>query len=398
MSSTRAAVALLLLASCSSEVPTPTGKSLDLAGRSTAFAFKLHGELLRANAGRNVVVSPASVLFAMSMAASGARGETGEEMLAALELKGWTREDLNASCAQLLRWLEGGEPGVRLDVANSAWLHRSHPFEPSYVKTLENDYRAQARAVPFDAKTLEAINEWVRDRTRGKIAGAGPRNFGPNDKLFLINAVYFKGNWKDKYEKSRTVEQPFHLAGEKTKMLPFMRRTARYDYAEAAGYQAVRIPYGEKGRMAFYVFLPKPGVSLSGLHDRLAALGPKWTSEFGSSMVQLELPRFKQEFEAQLETVLTMLGMKKAFANGQADFTGMSPKGRELSIDKVYHKTYVDVNEEGTEAAAVTTVAVGAKAAEPAKPVVFKVDRPFFCAIADDTTGAILFTGSIVEP
>src|SRR5436190_6563659 len=125
---------LLLLASCSSEVPEPTGKTKELAAASSAFAFKLHGEALRQNEGKNVFISPASILFALSMAASGAAGETRDEMLSALELKGWKREDLDASCGALLRWLRRGEPGVRLDVANSAWLRQGYPFDPAYFK------------------------------------------------------------------------------------------------------------------------------------------------------------------------------------------------------------------------------------------------------------------------
>ena len=396
MSPSRAVCLVLLLASCSSEVPPPTGKVLDLGSRSAAFAFRFHGEMLRRNEGRNVFVSPASVLFALSMATSGARGETAEEMLSALELKGWKREDLDAACAGLLPWLEGGEPAVQLNVANSAWMRQKYPFEPSYVKTLETDYHAQARAVDFDdPKTLDVINRWVQDRTQGRIAKAGPDRIEPLDALFLINAVYFKGGWTRKFEKALTHDQPFKLGNGKTKTLPFMRRKARYSYAETTDYQAIQIPYGEKGRTAFYVVLPREGMSLRQLHDQLAAKGSKWNVDLIMHEVDLELPRFKLEFGAELRPVLSEMGMKKAF--GRADFTGMSPRGRELYVSAVHHKTYVDINEEGTEAAAVTTVGVGAKSAEFEK-FVLKVDRPFFCAIVDHTTGTILFTGSIVEP
>jgi serpin B len=396
MSSTRALCAVLLLASCSSEVPEPTGKTKDLAAVSTAFAFKLHGEALRQNEGKNVFVSPASVLFALSMAVSGAAGETRDEALAALELKGWKREELEAACSSLLRWLEEGEPGVRLDVANSAWLRQDYPFEPAYSRSLETAYRAQAQMEDFgDPRTLEKMNRWVKDQTRGKIADAGPRAIERTDVLFLINAVYFKGGWHRKFETSATREQPFHGADGTTKSLPFMRRTGRFRYSETSGFQALRIPYGEKDRMAFYVFLPRPGRSLSRLHDDIERSVGNWTPD--SAMVELELPRFKLEYEVDLIRVLSAMGMKKAFLPGQADFSGLSPRGRELFIAHVYHKTCVDVNEEGTEAAARTTVAV-AGAAEPGRPIPFKVDRPFFCAIADDTSGAILFTGSIVNP
>ena len=390
-------VALLLLASCSTEVPEPTGKSKELAAASTAFAFKLHGEALRQCEGKNVFLSPASVLFALSMAASGAAGETRDELLSALELKGWKTEDLDAACGPLLRWLEGGETGVRLDVANSAWLRRDFPFNPGYVKRLEEVYNARVEAMDFNSpKTLETINDWVKGRTEGKILKAGPEAIQPLDMLFLVNAVYFKGGWEHQFEKSQTRDLPFHLGNGKTKTRPFMRRTGRYDYADAEGFQALRIPYGEKTRMAFYVVLPKEGGSLVQLQGQLSGLGAKWREGFGSNTVQVELPRFRLEFEVRLKPVLAALGMKKAFSP-QADFSGMSPKGKGLYVSEVYHATYVDVNEEGTEAAAVTTVGVR-KLAAAVPPIVFKVDRPFFCAIVDDRTGTILFSGSIVDP
>ncbi|HVE42913.1 MAG TPA: serpin family protein [Planctomycetota bacterium] len=399
MSATKTILAvLLLLASCSSEVPEPIGKTKELAAASTAFAFKLHGEALRQSEGKNVFLSPASVMFALSMAASGAGGETREEMLAALELKGWKREDLDASCAALLRWLEGGIPGVRLDVANSAWLRQEFPFDSGYVKRLEDNYNARARAVDFkNPKTLESINDWVKDRTKGKIVKAGPAAIRPQDVLFLINAVYFKGEWREKFEKSLTRDQPFYLGNGKSKNLPFMQQTGRFRYADSRDFQAIRIPYGEKDRMSFYVVLPKEGISLNRVQDQLAALGLKWNAGFESATVHVEMPRFKLEVEVGLQPVLASMGMKKAFVPLEADFSGMSSKGRDLYISAVYHKTYVDVNEEGTEAAAVSTVAVGVTSAPP-PPVLFRVDRPFFCAIADETTGTILFTGSIVDP
>jgi serpin B len=399
MSATRSVLAvLLLLASCSSEVPEPTGKPKELGTASTAFAFTLHGELLRQNEGKNVFISPASVLFALSMAASGAAGETRDEMLAGLGLKGWKTDDLDAACGTLLRWLEKGETGVRLDVANSAWLRQGVPFHAAYVKRLEDAYNARAKVIEFNSpKALERINDWVKDRTRGKISNAGPDAIQALDVLFLINAVYFKGAWKKKFEKSQTRDQPFHMSSGKSKMMKFMRRTGYYDYAEAERYQALRIPYGEKDRIAFYVFLPKEGVTLGRLQDQLASLGPKWRTGLDGNSVQVELPRFTLEFGTALKPVLMALGMKQAFGK-EADFSGMAPRGKELVISEIHHKTFVDVNEEGTEAAAVTTVGVAAKSAEPRQPVIFKVDRPFFCAIADDTTGAILFTGSIVDP
>ena len=302
----------------------------------------------------------------------------------------------DASSAALLQWLKGSEPQVRLEVANSVWLRNTFQFKPRYVKELERNYGAKATIFDFnDPKSLDVINQWVKERTQGKILTAGPAALNPLDRLVLINAVYFKGAWEKKFDPSKTLEQPFHLGNGKTKALPFMKRTARLGYQEAKGFQSVRIPYGEKQTMAFWVFLPKEGVTLLQLHEQLQTSG-RGAFDSGAADVTLELPRFKLQFDAELTPVLQALGMKRAFTRS-AEFGGMSlPGSEELMITKVHHKTFVEVNEEGTEAAATTTVVATAKSAE--MKVTFRVDRPFFCAIVDDKTGSILFMGSIVDP
>jgi serine protease inhibitor len=391
-------IAAPLLGGCSSEASEPRGKERELAAKSAAFALKLHGALLRKQPAENVFLSPVSAFLALSMAASGAVGPTRDEMLAALELQGWTRDDIDRGCGVLLRWLKEGEPNVRLEVANSAWLRQDFPFHAPYVKKLEEVYQAEATSLDFsNPKSLDRINAWATEKTHGRIPKAAPDAFRPLDVLFLINAVYFKGAWECEFKKSETRNEDFTLPGGKKKSLPFMRRTASYEILEENGLRAIRIPYGEKKRLALYVFLPREAQTLLELHEQLASRWSELKAKFGAERVQLLVPRFKLELEVNLKEALLALGMKIAFSSG-ADFSGISPEGKNLYISAVQQKTFVEVNEEGTEAAAATSVMVAAKAAEPHPLREFRVDRPFFCAIVDDTTGAFLFTGSIVEP
>jgi serpin B len=387
----------VLLGSCSSETQEPAGRDKELAAKTVAFALRFHGEVLRERPDRNVFLSPVSAFFAVSMAASGAAGATRDEMAAALELKGWTRDDIDHGCHALLEWLQGGDPKVRLDVANSAWLRQDVPFHAAYVKQLEDCYRAEATPLDFkNPKCVERIDAWVNEKTHGKIPKAAPAAFGPVDILLLINAVYFKGAWESEFKKSDTAPGDFTRSDGKKKSLPFMHRTGSFQAFEADGLRAVRIPYGEKGRMSLVVVLPREGQSLTQLHDLLSTQWAGLRSRFAPEYLDLALPRFRMEFEYDLTEALAALGMKNAFSRG-ADFSGMSPQGRELFISEVWQKTFVDVNEEGTEAAATTTVLVKAAALPPPHRD-FRVDRPFFCAVVDESTGALLFTGSIVEP
>ena len=390
--------AAAVLGSCSSEASEPKGKELELAAKSAAFALRFHGEVLRRSPTENVFVSPISAYLALAMAASGAAGPTRDEMAGALELQGWSRDDIDRGCRILLKWLQGGEAKVRLEVANSAWLRQDYSFHAAYVKQLEDYYQAEAATLDFkNPKSLERVNAWASDHTHGKIPKAAPPSFSPLDVLLLINAVYFKGTWEHEFKKEDTRYEDFILADGKKRPLPFMRRTGPYEFLGEEGFQAIRIPYGEKKRIGLYIFLPQGGQSLLQLHEQLA---PRWTAlktKFASEPVVLQLPRFKLDFAVNLNGALAALGMKTAFTR-EADFSMMSPKGKDLTLSEVQQTTFVEVSEEGTEAAAVTTILVAAKSAEPRKPRVFRVDRPFFCAIVDDTTGAFLFTGAIVDP
>lgn len=217
-----------------------------------------------------------------------------------------------------------------------------------------------------------------------------------NKIKFLINAVYFKGKWTTQFDKKQTAEYPFYLAAGREKKHPMMSQSGKYRYYETKQFQAVSLPYGKDERLSLYIFLPSQNSNLSAFNKNLNAENwEKWMSQFRSQKGFIRLPRFKMNYDIKLNDTLKILGLGVAFGN-RANFSGI---GDNLSISEVKHKTFVEVNEEGTEAAAVTSVGVAPTAAIPQEqPFQMIVNRPFFCAIRDNQTSTVLFMGSIVEP
>jgi serine protease inhibitor len=215
--------------------------------------------------------------------------------------------------------------------------------------------------------------------------------------LYLINAIYFKGDWTEKFDKSQTKEYPFFSTSGQQKLQPMMSQKGDYKYLETESFQAISLPYGKNGIISFYVFLPKKNSNLTAFYPTLNAENwDKWMTQFAKRKGSIRLPRFQMDYEVTLNDTLKALGMGEAFSN-KADFSEM---GKNFAISQVKHKTFVEVNEEGTEAAAATSVEmVLTSAFEPTiKPFEMIVDRPFFACIRDNQTGSILFMGSIAEP
>ncbi|MEO0686091.1 MAG: serpin family protein, partial [Cyanobacteria bacterium J06649_11] len=219
----------------------------------------------------------------------------------------------------------------------------------------------------------------------------------PDQVLFLLNAIYFKGSWTKEFDQEKTAKFPFYLSSGKEKEHPMMSQSGNYKYYENDKFQAVSLPYGENGRVSFYVFLPKQNSDINYFYQSLnAANWDKWMSQFVKREGSIRLPRFKMDYQATLNDALSALGMEEAFT----DSANFSEMGNNLKISEVKHKTFLEVNEEGTEAAATTSVGVQLTSAKPPSQQPFEmiVNRPFFCAIRDNQTRSILFMGSIVEP
>ena len=361
---------------------------------NTAFGFKLFSEILKKDSRKNVFVSPSSIAIALSMAYNGANGETKKSMANALEFQGMTLEEINQAHHNLKAVLEQSDPKVKLSIANSLWARKEVAFNPDFLTRNEQFYDAKVKSLDFSQPAAaDEINGWVKESTNGKIAKIVDR-INPTDVMFLMNAIYFKGKWTHEFEKNNTENRPFSLTDGSKKQLPLMQRQGKYRYYETNQFQAISLPYGDE-RLSMYVFLPKS--HLTEFQKTLTAQNwQTWMKQFSSRQGEIQLPRFKMDYSVNLKTALSALGMGVAFENN-ADFSGLSKAT--TKIDQVKHKTFVEVNEEGTEAAAVTSVGIVATSArieeEPFKMI---VDRPFFCAIRDNKTGEILFMGSIVDP
>ncbi|NEQ20515.1 MAG: serpin family protein [Microcoleus sp. SIO2G3] len=363
---------------------------------NTKFGFKLYKEILKQDTNNNVFVSPSSVAIALSMTYNGASGETQQAMAKALELQGIALPTINQANNSLKASLENADPDVQLSIANSLWAKQGFTFKPDFIARNRQFYGAKVTELDFtSADAPRTINNWVKENTRGKIEQI-IEQIQPDHALFLINAIYFKGSWTDKFEKSQTADRPFYLSDGSQKQHPMMSQSGEYQYYDNDTFQAISLPYG-KGRMSLYVFLPKKNTNLEAFQQQLTAENwQQWMNQFGMRDGSIQLPRFKLDYDIQLNTALKALGMESAFSDA-ANFSNMT--SNPVAINEVKHKTFVEVNEEGTEAAAATSVAaVPTMARIPTEPFQMVVDRPFFCAIRDNRTGTILFMGSIREP
>lgn len=368
-----------------------------LADASNAFGFALFRAVTEASPGANTFVSPTSVSMALAMTANGAAGTTREAMAGVLRLDQRTSDELNIASRALSDTLKrdpGG--GVELTIANSLWSRLGFPFSERFVETNERYYGARLTEIDFnDPGSVDVINGWVSEATKSKI-DAIVDHIPADAMLYLINAIYFDGAWAKPFDKAATKERPFTLLDGSRKMHPMMSQDGRYRYLKGDGFEAVALPYGDEG-MSMYVFLPDETSSLSAF---LGMLTPerwtRWMEGFRKTSGTIVLPRFTVEYGVELGGALKSLGMGIAFDPTEADFSLLSPVP--LYIGRVKHKTFVKVDEEGTEAAAVTSVEMRLTAVRPSQTFSMVVDRPFFCAIRDEKTGAVLFMGSIFDP
>jgi serine protease inhibitor len=376
-------------------VPPPYA---DLASAQTRFGLNFFQEILKENLGKNVLVSPFSAATALGMVYNGAVSATRDEMTQTLRLGSLSLNEVNRENKDLLDSLQSADPKVTLNIADSLWGNRDLRFKPDFVQANQNFYKAEVNTLDFaDPGAANSVNHWVLDKTMGKI----PKIIGPltpRDKLVLVNAVYFKGNWTNRFQKEFTQPAPFHLMDGTTPNRLLMHQTHDLAYLETDKFQAVRLPYGD-GRLSLLVFLPSKD---SNLTDFCASLTPdnwnQWMRQFRRAKVILGLPKFKIEFSQTLNPSLEALGMNQAFDRSLADFSGMALNGG-LFISQALQKTYMLVDEEGTEAAAATAIIMRANIVrrEP-PPVAMTVDHPFFIALVDGQTQALLFTGAIFDP
>ncbi|MCC5625698.1 serpin family protein [Nostoc sp. CHAB 5715] len=365
---------------------------------SNKFGFKLFSELLKTDRDqKNVFISPSSVAIALAMTYNNASGTTQLAIAKTLELQGLNLPEINSSYrAALKQLLDNSDPKVQLKIANSLWANQNFRFQPDFLQRIQYFYQAKVSNLNFqDPAAPNIMNNWVKENTNGKIDKIIEK-IDPSQVLFLINAIYFKGKWSQEFDKSQTAQYPFYTTSGKLKQHPMMSQNGDYRYYESKQFQAVSLPYGKDGKFSFYIFLPKQNSNLKAFYQNLNVENwDKWMTQFSKQKGFIRLPRFKSEYDVTLNDALKTLGMEEAFSN-KANFSGM---GKNLKISEVKHKTFVEVNEEGTEAAAVTSVGIVLTSLrqEP-EPFRMIVDRPFFYAIRDNQTGRVLFMGSIIDP
>jgi serine protease inhibitor len=367
----------------------------NLTQSNTEFSFKLFSNLVQSSKNQNVFISPTSIILALSLLYNGASGQTQQEMAKALGFEGLSLETINQENQKLQQTLQDNNEQIELSIANSLWARKEITFNQFFLRNSQKYYQAEVRQLDFKKpESVKVINQWVSDRTKEKIEQI-IEQIQPEDVLFLINAIYFKGMWQTPFEDKLTTLQTFYLASGKTKQHPMMSRTGDYLYAENEQFQAVKLPYSD-GRLNFYLFLPKADQDLTKFIEQLTfEKWQEWSSQFRTREGLLKMPRFKLEYENSLNTTLQTLGMNRIFE--KANFSKMTDIPVEVS--EVKHKTFVEVNEKGTEAAAVTSIGIRATSAMPVQePFRMIVNRPFYCAIVDSQTETIVFMGAITDP
>ncbi len=401
------------LVGCTSDQPKDRSRSEDIAyaggaGNSrpegtrpppadSRFANEMGFAILRQLAERKdgqILISPHGLASALLLTWNGAAGATREAIGKTLELPpGVEFETVNSTWAALDQsLLKLNDNKVELAIANSLWAREGAELLPAFLQRGRDTFRAQVRNLDFGSSDASGvINGWVKDSTGGKISSIVPDAIPPDVILYIINALYFKGEWSEKFDKSQTEPRVFHAAAGRTEQVSMMNRFGDWSYVESEGLQAVRLPYGQ-GDIAMYAILPAEGQ----VNSWVSGLDGETWEALVSSMDEAEgrvmLPRFRFEYSTTLRDVLSNLGMGIAFAD-QADFSTLTPE--QVAISDVLHKTLIDVNEEGSEASAATSVDIALTSEDGPPPFEFIADRPFVFAIRDDRSGALLFVGVV---
>jgi serpin B len=364
---------------------------------NTAFALDLYAKL-RTEDG-NLFFSPYSISTALAMTRAGARGDTAAEMDKVLHFT-LSQDRLHPAFAALMKQVNGDpsdkKRGYQLSTANALWGQKGFPFKDDFLKLVNDDYDGGLNDVDFKGATEDArqtINAWVEKQTQDKIKELLLRGvLSVDTRLVLTNAIYFKGDWASQFKKDRTFDSAFHITADKSATVPMMNQEGEFRYSYSPEMQALELPYAGKG-LSMVVLLPQKVDGLADLENNLSAEKlDLWLGRLAKVRdLEVSLPKFKATSQFSLKAQLSGMGMPTAFSNG-ADFSRMADA--HLFISAVIHKAYIDVNEEGTEAAAATAVVVDGDSAPPR----FWADHPFLFLIRDNRSGSVLFMGRVTDP
>jgi serpin B len=375
----------------------PAKTATEAATDDNALGIDLYKRVAQGN--ENVFLSPHSISVALAMTYEGARADTATQMAEALHFEVPAARLHPAFQALNQAIMPGEDAGYDLHVANALWGMKGHSFQPSFLEVLSKNYQAPLQEVDFASSEAAraTINDWVAKATNDKIKDLIPQGvLDELTRLVLTNAIYFKGNWASQFKPAQTKSLPFQVLQGKPVKTPLMHQIAEFGYHETDDAQVLSMPYQGKA-LSMIVVLPRQADGLAAIEGKLDAEALKgWTEDLQQRKVSVYLPKFKIESAFSLSKQLSELGMKDAFDPERADLSGMDGS-RDLFIKEVIHKSFVEVNEEGTEAAAATGVVVGVRSA-PAPPPEFRADHPFLFFIRHDATGAVLFIGRLVRP
>jgi serine protease inhibitor len=359
------------------------------------FAFTLFNKAASAETQQNLFISPFSVSMALSMTLNGAGGTTKTGMINTLGFTGKTIATINDYNKLLSGQLQSVDNEVTFNIANSIWYRNAFSILPVFITTNQNYYNAEVSPLDFNSPSAATtINNWVSNKTNNEIPSIID-NITPDKVMYLINAIYFKGSWSNKFDATKTTDQNFYKEDQTVVKCKMMTQERSYPYYSNDAYSAIEMPY-DQGNFVMTVLLPNTGKTTANV--MAAFTSDNWTTlnnGLHSASIQLSLPRFSTTYDTSLIGLLSSMGMADAFNWSVADFSGINGTGG-LYISEVRHKTMVKVDEEGTVAAAVTSIGVTTTAIM--QPIVFNVNKPFVFVISEKSTGAILFTGRIMDP
>ena len=364
-----------------------------IVSSSAVFGFNLIKKISQTQKDENIVVSPLSVSTSFGMVLNGADGETYDQIKSVLGLNPFVQDDINKSYQSLENMLKGIDNKVEFSSANSVWYANGFNVESDFLDMTKKYFNAEVTEADFsDPATLDMINDWVKRSTNDKIEKIIER-INRDVVMYVINAIYFKGTWKYQFDKNATRDDFFHVTPNQSVPCKMMAQKQKFYYFSGTDYQAIKLPYGNQS-YNMMILLPSNLTAVDNLLDGLSA------HEFNIIKNSLEekeltvlLPKFKVEYERKLNDGLINMGMINAFMPGKADFTLVHKAGG-IWISEVKHKTFIDVNEEGTEAAAVTSI----EFVRSLNGGYLKIDRPFVFIIYEENTNTILFIGKIVNP
>ena len=373
-------------------------KAAEIIEADKAFGFELFREVNTLSEEDNIMISPLSVSYALGMTYTGAAGETLQAFNDVLHFGDLTTQEVNESYKDLMDQLVQLDDQVEFSIANSIWYRLGFQVLPEFIQTNKDYFDAAVKEIDFgDPQTVEVINQWIEDKTNDKIKDM--LDYIPVDAaMYLINAIYFNAQWKYEFEKGDTYQGDFNLSNGSIHQADYMVVSGNFVYTSNEDFTAVELPYGDS-TFSMVVMLPSAEKEVSDLIAKLNVA--HWDSWFDNSSytgVQVDLPKFKYEFKELLNEPLTDLGLGVAFSEFEADFTRINPDG-DLFISRVIHQTFIDVQEEGTEAAAATIVEISFNSsAGGGSPINFKADKPFLYLIKENSTGAIVFIGKVGKP